>query len=377
MLPLLCLVVLVPQFTFSLPKFASRTGAKCQSCHVNPTGKGMRSEFGSTYGRDDITMPTFKEQTDYDEFSTNLTSNISVGADVRTLFFYNQREKGSSFFEMQGDVYFDLRLNKKLRVYLDKGLYSGFELMAIAKVLPYEGYIKIGKFMPAYGTRIDDHNAFIRGGPFGGGPYAGLIPAGYPNGLRFGERSEDTGLELGFTPSFFSFQLGVFNGTPGAGLNGFTPAKRKAVALRGETSFRLREFNVSLGGSLYNYPDPTGTVTYYAAFGSVTILESLTFHTEVDILTKVQPGADFTGTILWNEVNYMVVPGVDLKFGYEYYDPDKEIQNGSFSRITLGAEIFPLSGLEIRPLYKINLEDLPSGSNIGNDELQLMFHFFL
>ncbi|MBI4427767.1 MAG: hypothetical protein HY562_01470 [Ignavibacteriales bacterium] len=376
---LLLLSVSAPaaSFVYSLPKFASRTGAKCQSCHVNPTGKGMRSEFGSTYGRDDITMPTFKEQTDYDEFSTNLTSNISVGADVRTLVFYNQREKGSSFFEMQGDLYFDLRLNKKLRVYFDKGLYTGFELMAIAKVLPMEGYVKVGKFMPAYGTRIDDHNAFIRGGPFGGGPYAGLIPADYPDGLRFGERSEDTGIEFGFTPSFFSFQLGFFNGLPGAGINGFVATKQKAVALRAETSFRLREFNISLGGSLYNYPDPTGTITYYGAFGSVTLLETLTFHTEVDILTRVQSGPDITGMILWNELNYMVVPGIDLKFGYEFYDPDTEIKNGSFSRITLGAEFFPLSGLEVRPLYKINLEDLPSGSNVGNDEFQLMFHLFL
>lgn len=165
----LCISILVLQVGLGLPKFASRTGAKCQSCHVNPTGKGMRTEFGSTYGRDDITMATFKELTDFDEFSTNLTSNISVGADVRSLFFYNRREKGSSFFQMQGDLYFDFRLNKKFRVLVDKGLYSGFEVMGIAKVLPLEGYVKVGKFMPAYGTRTDDHTAFIRGGQFGGG----------------------------------------------------------------------------------------------------------------------------------------------------------------------------------------------------------------
>ena len=79
--------IFLTQAGLSLPKFASRTGAKCQACHVNPTGKGMRNEFGSSYGRDDITLPTFKEVTDFNEFSTNQTSNISVGADVRNLFF--------------------------------------------------------------------------------------------------------------------------------------------------------------------------------------------------------------------------------------------------------------------------------------------------
>jgi hypothetical protein len=370
-------VLLFFQVSYSLPKFASRTGAKCQSCHVNPTGKGMRTEYGSTYGRDDITMPTFKEQTDFEEFSTNLTSNLSLGADVRTLAFYNMREKGSSFFEMQGDLYLDLRLNKKLRVYFDKGLYTGFELMAIAKILPMDGYVKIGKFMPAYGTRVDDHNAFIRGGPFGGGPYAGLIPTGYPAGLRFGERAEDTGIELGLSPSVFTFQLGIFNGTPGAGLSGVSATKQKAISLRGDATFRWSEVNVSFGGSLYNYPDPSGTITYYGAFGSITLLHSLTLHTEYDILTKTLPGPDITGMIFWNELNYMVSPGVDVKVGFEYYDPDTDLKNGSFSRITLGAELFVLSGLEIRPAYKINLENLPSGANVDNDEMQLMFHFYL
>lgn len=369
--------ILLTQAGLSLPKFASRTGAKCQSCHVNPTGKGMRNEFGSTYGRDDITLPTFKELTDFDEFSTNLTSNISIGADVRNLFFYNQREKGSSFFQMQGDVYFDLRLNKKLRVYIDKGLYSGFEVMGIAKVLPLEGYVKVGKFMPAYGTRIDDHNAFIRGGPFGGGPFAGLIPTGYPNGLRFGERSEDTGVEFGFSPSIFSLQLGVFNGTPGGGLSGVTATKEKAIAFRGDASFRVSNVNLSVGGSIYNYPDPSGTIRFYGAFGSITLLQSLTLHSEVDILTKTLPGPDITGMILWNELNYMVVPGIDLKVGFEYYDPDTELKNGSFSRVTIGAELFLLSGVEVRPLYRLNLEDIPSGAKVDNDELQLLFHFYL
>ena len=369
--------ILLSQTGLGLPKFASRTGAKCQSCHVNPTGKGMRNEFGSTYGRDDITLPTFKELTDFDEFSTNLTSNISVGADVRNLFFYNQREKGSSFFQMQGDVYFDLRLNKKFRVYFDKGLYTGFELMGIAKVLPLEGYVKVGKFMPAYGIRTDDHNAFNRGGPFGGGPYAGLIPSGYPTGLRFGERSEDTGIEFGFSPSVFSFQLGIFNGTPGGGLSGTAATKEKAVALRGEASVRLGEVNFSAGGSLYNYADPTGTITYYGAFGSITVLQSLTLHSEVDILTKTLAGPDITGMILWNELNYMVIPGVDVKVGFEFYDPDTQLKNGSFTRLTLGAELFLLSGVEVRPLYRLNLEDLPSASKVDNDEFQLMFHFYL
>src|SRR3972149_11483225 len=116
----------------ALPKFASRVGAKCQACHVNPTGKGMRNTFGSTYGREELPMRTYKtvggtneegketvtkeDVTNLEDFSTNLTPNFSYGVDFRSLYFYEGKSKGTSFFQMQGDLYFDLRLNRVFRL---------------------------------------------------------------------------------------------------------------------------------------------------------------------------------------------------------------------------------------------------------------------
>ena len=45
----------------SLPRFASRTGAKCQSCHVDPSGGEMRQAFGVQYGRDDLPVPAWPD----------------------------------------------------------------------------------------------------------------------------------------------------------------------------------------------------------------------------------------------------------------------------------------------------------------------------
>ena len=67
---------------------------------------------------------------------------------------------------MQGDLYLNFRLNRQFLLYFDKGLYSGFQAFGLAKVLPLDGYLKVGQFIPAYGTKIDDHNTFIRGGPY-------------------------------------------------------------------------------------------------------------------------------------------------------------------------------------------------------------------
>ena len=91
-------------------------------------------------------------------------------------------------------------------------------------------------------------------------------------------------------------------------------------------------------------------------------------------VVRTNPGIVFTDQ---REPSRQVVSGVDLKIGYEYYDPNTNLKDGSFSRITIGAEFFPMSGLEIRPLYRINLEDLPTEQKLNNDEVQLMFHFYL
>jgi hypothetical protein len=362
----------------ALPRYASRTGYKCESCHINPTGKGMRNEFGAEFGRDDLTLPTYKNLTDYSDMTTKLGPNLSFGGDYRSMFYYETQDHVSTFFQMQAAFYVDLRLNKKVQVYADKDFLGDAEIFGLARVLPLDGYVKIGRFVPAYGTKVDDHNYFIRGGPYNPGvQFAGLFPAGYPTGLRFGELSEDTGLELGFAPSIFTFNVGLFDGLPGVALP-TTGTKNKSVALRGDARFQLAGVNWDFGGSYYDSPSVSNRQTYYGAFGAMTIFENLTLTSEVDYVehsASVPPTT--VGIMWWHELNWMVSQGVDLKLAYESYDPDKDLQNGIFSQVTVGAELFVLSGVEVRPLYRINLNSLPNGTKTNTNEFITMFHFFI
>ncbi len=85
---------------------------------------------------------------------------LGIGADMRTLFY--SRGSNNSFLQMEGDLYVNLRLAKKVSIFLNKGLYSGFEVFGLLNILPANGYFKVGKFLPNYGTRMDDHTTFIR-----------------------------------------------------------------------------------------------------------------------------------------------------------------------------------------------------------------------
>lgn len=358
----------------ALPKFATRQGAKCQSCHINPTGKGMRSTFGSTYGREELTMSTYKEETDIEEYSPMLNDFFTVGMDYRTLFYFREQNSTSSFFQMQGDLYLDLRLNKKFRIYFDKGLYSGFEVFGLAKVLPLDGYIKLGNFVPSYGLKMDDHNLLIRSGAFF--PINPAV-ASYPQGLGFGQGAEDTGLEFGFSPSIFTVNIGFFNGRKG-GLTGTGGTKNKAVAVRADANIQTDIVNFNVGASAYNLPTAggPGKTQIIGGFGVFTYDNNLTLQGEYDIITthNATLGKLVTGNILYGEINYLILNGVDLKLGFEYYDPNINLQDGNINRITVGAELFPLTGVEVRPLYRINQE---KPTELNNNEFHMMFHFYL
>lgn len=371
---LLLSAILIADVAAALPKFSTRQGAKCQSCHVNPGGKGMRSTFGAAYGREELTMPTFKDSYDFEEYSTELNDYFSIGMDFRTLFYYTESNANSSFFQMQGDLYLDLRLNKQFRIYFDKGLYSGFEIFGLAKVLPMNGYIKAGNFIPSYGIRMDDHTLFIRNGS-----YFPLNPAiaSYPQGLGFGQGSEDTGLEFGLSPGIFTINAGIFNGRQG-GLAGSGGSRTKAVVLRADANIFTDAVNMTIGGSFYNLPTSggPGKMQIWGGFGVITLSQNLTILGEVDFLQSHNSvlNKQVTGNVLYTEVNYLLFDGVDLKLGYEFYDPNIDLQDGSISRITVGAEFFPMSGVEVRPVFRINSEEPTDRSN---NELLVLFHFFL
>ena len=55
-----------------------------------------------------------------------------------------------------------------------------WEAYGVLHILPNNGYIKIGSFLPNFGIRLDDHTAYTRGGDL-----FLLLPDSVTNGLLF------------------------------------------------------------------------------------------------------------------------------------------------------------------------------------------------
>ena len=180
----------------AVPRYSARYGQRCGLCHVNPTGAGMRTAYASRQlvpeeiawssgARDSLYLP-----------DPQLTRSISIGTDFREMYVGSDRGLHNlDFFQMQGDLYLAFQLDSKTSLYYDHGMSNSYELFGTAYLLPLTGYLKAGRFVPAYGWKFDDHTMWVR------------------SDLGFGPPlNTDVGGELGLQPGPFDVQLGLSNG---------------------------------------------------------------------------------------------------------------------------------------------------------------------
>jgi hypothetical protein len=337
---------------FALPRFSTITNLKCGSCHIDPNGGGMRNYYGAAmWGRETLPLHVQSQDTTMAGFTPRLNDFVSIGMDMQTLFYHQQQQNRTSFYQMQGDLYLCARLANKLLLYFNKGLY-GFDLFGIAHILPANGYLKVGRFTPAYGTRIDDHTTFIR------------TKTVFPY-----YRREDTGIELGISPTSLTWNIGLFNGEDGADPSN---GNIRLITSRAEALFRWDNLSFSFGGSTWYNKGIAGNLTMvggFAGFG----YKDVTVHGEVD-LKKDKAVLGTNEFISYLEVNYVVIDGLDLKFIYDFYDPDLDSLTGSETRYSVGAEFFPLPGVEVRPMVRFHSK---TPGDVQQNEFDFLIHLFI
>ena len=360
---------------FCLPRFSSRTNAPCSSCHINPTGGGMRNSAGLTYGREQLPIRSWQGNFGLDDFSTQLTSFISYGLDFRFLYFYQRKDNPdttrTSFFPMQADVYLNLNISKKVSVFVNPafGPFQRYEVFGIAKILPADGYLKLGRFSVPYGLRLDDHTSYVR------------------DATPFRNNSgQQTGVETGISPGPFSLLAAVTNGTAVAAERAINVAK--AFILRADWRESVGPVNFFVGGSSYSQVTGTENLHLLSGFGSVSWDGDLTIIGDVERIsgnstlmnTSGERGVLYAGgdemkqLAVMLEADLQVVQGFDLKFLYDFFDPNTELKTGIAKRYSVGFEFFPISGVEVRPLIRRTNDTVVDRNTT---DLHVLVHFYL
>ncbi len=326
------------------PRYAARYQQDCHLCHTNPTGGGMRSLYASQFLLPSEMAANFLEFEELEGIDPQIGKNLTVGADVRTLWTQGDPDSPNpqNFFQMQADVYLNFQLNESTSLYLDRGQNGTTESFVQAYWLPWQGYAKVGRFVPAFGWRVEDHTSFTR-------DFLGLDPPA----------NTDSGVEFGLYPGRTTIQLAAVNGSRGGP---FDDDDSLAGVGRIAQRFSLGPLGWAVGGSGYVNDQGADTLYDTGVFGYVNWGRvSYVGETDWRIFDR-SVGTDVTGLVSHHELSVNVVRGIDVLATYDFHDPDIDLKTGARRRYGVGVHSLVHHFLAVRA--ELNVHDNELGIDV-------------
>ncbi|MEM6731831.1 MAG: hypothetical protein AAF658_09755, partial [Myxococcota bacterium] len=379
----------------------------CQACHTNRTGGGLKNSYGQYYA--DETLPTYsldvrpsafsdperyRSKGDpttagvydiFDGFSgwqagstpidqiQDRTGDIDpdpdwrAGFDARFLFLMPENGD-TAFFPMQFDVHGWGRVNEDINVYGTLGLQGrrartvddvtvGTELQDLATIrelvveyddVPYNGYVRAGRFIKPYGWRQPDHTLAVR------------------NPLGFGQFGQVFGVEAGINPNYPFAQVAAFY----QGIEDF-PGDQAPEGAGVSGVFGFRDLGYQVGASFEALALDSGDTLYTAGplfglnFYPLVILGEVNYRaTEGDASTA--------GVHSYVEANYLVYQGVTALAYVTWARPDLDTTDLDIMRTTAGLQWDVLPSVQFAAQYRLNFV----GGSQTDTEFLLWTHLF-
>lgn len=318
----------------------------CGVCHVNPSGGMLRNDASFIYGAKSLPSKTYIPEDI--QAGLNLIKNnrfLTLGGDFRGLILSREgSDTNPLFFPMQADLYVNANVGKHITLLAQIGMERGGnsavrEEFLLLKDFPYNSYIKAGKFIPTYGLRLEDHTAFIRTELAFDQSQSGAYVSGY---------------EVGAEPVVVYGRFSQFNSdvTPAVGTD-----VKAARGVSGEVGWR--GLWLHLGASYLHWDnldnDSSKDRTAYGVSGAfrpkwVPYLDRLTYLFERDFRRdRVDGGGSDTNEdadITFNELDYRIAKGLNLKLRYETYEPDNISGENVQKRYVAGVDLYPYPALK-------------------------------
>lgn len=225
---------------------------------------------------------------------------------------------------------------------------------------PYLAYAKVGRFVPAFGLRLDDHTTLTR---------------------RLFEmdvsllESRVSGVEIGANPNYPYATLSWFRSSP---YEGSPPAFNLFDELNGSGAVLdagYRSEGWSLGGSYLwrRRLAPQRLIhdaTSFALYGSLNPWRwranvPLTWMGEVDFGERARASGRHTRlAAAYHELGYRLGNGVDLFVAQDWGDPDREVVDDESMRYSGGVKVTPIPGITVDARVRTLL---PAGDSAGTD----------
>ncbi len=348
----------VPTEARAEPAFAVRTGYSCGQCHVNHSGGGMRTAFGSIYTQMTLPSQLLPWQEVAALIPTDPQARFAFGADLYAGFYradFKDAPDTATFDVPAANVYGQIRfIRDRLSLYVDQRVGTGGstsrELFGLLSLPEWHSYVKVGRILVPYGWALPDDAAFIR----------------EPLGFSFS--SSDIGAEVGFEPPNWSAQLAVVNGSSG----GRDTDRGKKVTFLGTRRFGWSRLGLSAAADFA----PATTTTWAGLLGGMNF-GRLGLLAEADIRNRQPDKGQSTETwVGFFEADLLIVRGLSLKYAHDWIDPSRDVRSDQKQRDSLGIEYFPIPFVQLRAFVRRS-DGPPQVPGARNWQTDLEIHLFL
>lgn len=363
----------------------------CQGCHVSPTGGGLRTPSGRYYGEQTMVrygtgpgegidakvylpkgFPSKGEYSLKEGFKgwwpgkldhrsiqerygiLDPNPKVSVGGDIRlmSLAFAQKGRNGVAAFPMEAQFYLATNPTGKTSFYADLGIrgsqqsvvpasaidaFWAREVFLMFRDMPYNSYVRVGRFSQPYGWRIQDHTAFIRAN-------------------RFDQFRQGYGVEVGTSPNEGWGNIAAWRqglpGWPGDVLPG-------GFGVTAQGGLRKLGYQAGLSAHYMRADRAAGFVGELlgvAADGTNEIMAGpmwavnaypFVYLGEADFRRTIKDGVATDSWVVFNEVHWEYRKGITPKLRLEAIDQNIGVPGSTEVRTLLGAELNPYKYVQI------------------------------
>jgi hypothetical protein len=255
---------------------------------------------------------------------------LSVGGNARANFNYTDvphQDSTNDFAVEEARAYLDFGvIPNRLSIYIDQRFAPGNATNLEANVRYWISensvYVKAGRMYLPFGYRFEDDNAFVR----------------QLSGINM--QAPDEGVEIGFEKGSWTTQFAVSNGTAGA------PETDNGKQFTARTEYVASAWRVGVS-ALDNDADAGNRfgAGLFGAYrlGPVTMLGELDYFDDDSIGVS---GRKLMASLV--EADWKVRQGHNLKFTYEWLEPDDDVDEDEQTRTSVLYEWSPIQFIQLR-----------------------------
>ena len=323
------LIIILTGTLWAVPRYAMESGSSCILCHIDPSGGGLRNDYGIAYGLDDLARKTPDKISGY---AGIILKHFQIGGDVRIQSVSKNKgdvPSGLAIFPMQANIQMKTEVGKVTALAQLSTLQSDYGVQF--RLNRKFGYVKTGIGKPSFGLKLDDHTVFTRGGNIR------LIHGNHREGMPFVPALKNAPfLELGHYKGNTHYSFGM--------IKGYLYEKSESSYGRLEHFFSNGSLNKMIGASFFRETTAAKDLQMVNLFGGLN-RGNLSWMGEVTVAENLVSDRSIAS---YSELSLKVKKGFTILARIDFFDESMIYTEDAIRRTTFGLNYVPLPLVDIK-----------------------------